>query len=322
MSDSVKSVKLFWLLDNNVFRNLTSSPDGVALRTLNDALERLPLLRNGDLTALKMTPMGVLEALGVVPPGAPPIRIGPAMVHRPAHEVAEHLLTQFKNFLAKSVILSRSSLEQAAEAQRKFTTYEAQTLFDICVMHPINTAGFHETVLTCIAFDYLYKFQFPRPLTREMHHFFVAGLFSTKGLASHLGKFRVARRMWEELYPKLLAANPGREHHLELYNRSMSIKNARDYLDCDIVHFLSIGYDTGADHLPVAVFTQDDLHVLVDRVSVFKSVLHVTRSLLTAEARAQLSPDALNHEGGVIIHCTEDCKIDACVPVAKIPALL
>jgi len=178
------------------------------------------------------------------------------------------------------------------------------------------------TIKKSIAFDYLFKFQFSRTLAAQMHMFFLALFFHTEGLPGHVGKFRFARRLWEQLYSDLLRMNPGKKDVLELYNRSMSIKNAQDYLDCDIVHFLCFGYEAGDCHFPVVVFTQDDLHTTMNRISAFKGTMASAKTMTDPAALASFNRDTISHAGGILVPCSKDGGFQDYVRVSDIPAFM
>jgi hypothetical protein len=321
-SDQGSLLRHFWLLDNNVFNTLTSSKGGEAIVRLNHALDRFPELKNGTLTAIKLTPFGVLEAIGVVPPKPPQVQIPPATAKLEAPAVANYLMAEFEQYLGRRDELKLERLLELAETRKGYIAPEASELFDICVAHPLNAAGAEGTIKKCLAFDYLFKFQFSKRLAPEMHRFFVPLLFNTTGLQSHVGKFRFARRLWEQIYPDLVKSNPRRLQVLEAYNRSMSLKNTRDYLDCDIVHFLCIGYDQGSRQFPVVVFTHDDLFTTLDRIAIFKGVLAVARGMFEPAALESIERAAVSHCPGALVPCSPDGGFESYVRVADIPAFM
>ena len=241
-SPGAQSAMIFHILDTNLFRTLTSTPGGVAIAKLNSGLDKYQALKNQVETAIKMTPFGLLEGIGLIPPKIPYPVISQDLRKKPSREIADFLLNYFTAALDAEQLLSAEALKERVERQRAYTVPEAMTLFDICVTHPTNYYNFDQSVRKCLAFDHLFKYPFDDELRAKMHHLLLVMALSASPMASHGGKFRLVRRLWEQVYPSIAKANPKAEGELHRINQSMSLKNKQDYFDCDIVAFLCDGY--------------------------------------------------------------------------------
>ena len=301
---------------------MTTSPGGAAIQALNDSLARHPGLRNPSSFAVKLTPFGLLEAIGLVPPKIAMPSIPKALHKKPAKEIADFLLSQLRASIESEPSLTAQSIQDRVRVQKTYTTPEAMELFEICVVYPASMPNFDITIRRCLAFDYLFKYQFDGALAQKMRHFLLSLFLNHSPMLAHSGKFRLVRRMWERTYPELIQANPASNEQLARINRSMSLKNAQDYFDCDLIAFVCQGYwDENSGHRVIAL-TQDDEQTLIDRVAVFKGFLRVAHSMCAPDVQRILHASVTHPEEGVIVSCRPDGTFDNPVAIAEVAALL
>ena len=269
-----------------------------------------------------MTPFGLLEAIGFIPPKIPDPVISAELREKPAREIANFLLNYFSNSLDAEISLTAEGLKDRVDRQRAYTVPEAMTLFDICVAHPANSPNFDKSVRKCLAFDHLFKFQFDSELRLKMHQLLLVMSLSDSPMASHGGKFRLVRRLWEQTYPAIAKANPQAADTLGRINKSMSLKNKQDYYDCDIVAFLCDGYWYEDSGNPVVAFTQDSAQAVVDRISVYKGTMNAALAMCDSRARQALSKHVGTPVEGVLVPCGADASFDGPISVSSIPAMM
>lgn len=319
---SSRQTILYYLLDTNLFRVLTTSQHGKAIVRFNECLDAYPFLRNEKETAIKLTPFGLLEAIGGVPPKVSAPEIPRELYCEKPAIIANFLIQEYLKKFEAEPTLNASYLMSKANIQRTYTAPEAYPIFDICISHPIKQADFDRTIKQCLAYDHLFKFQFDRELSMRMHHHFLVLLLIQSPMLCHSGKFRIVRRIWEQVYPKLLGSSPELKEILVRINKSMSIKNAQDYFDCDLVSFLCHGYYGDSDNHSVVAFTQDDRQVIADRISVYKGIFKNAKEMCEPAALSSLHFSVLEPSEGILVSCVNDCSFSAPLPVCDVPAVM
>ena len=88
----------------------------------------------------------------------------------------------------------------------------------------------------------------------------------------------------------------------------MAIRNNRDFLDCDLIHFLCVGYVVGERRMPVIAFTMDDIDTVSTRVSVFKAIQEQFRSQALSIINRR-EEEAVLHEQGILVQCAPDAQL-------------
>jgi hypothetical protein len=122
---------IFHILDTNLFRTLTSTPGGDAIARLNAGLEQHQDLKNQVKTAIKMTPFGLLEGIGLIPPKIQDPVISRQLRMKSAGEIADFLLNYFSAALDAEHSLTAEAIQERAERQRAYTVPESLALFDM-----------------------------------------------------------------------------------------------------------------------------------------------------------------------------------------------
>jgi len=118
-----------------------------------------------------------------------------------------------------------------------------------------------------------------------MHEQFLRLLLSNNELDNSAALFRVIRRIWEILLQGKMLNKPGyNQQNLKKVNRCMAIKNQRDFVDCELVHYLCEGYLNGNKRVPIVGFTMDDLNTVATRISVQKAISEQYREMKAGSA--------------------------------------
>ena len=313
------------LLDNNIFRALTrKSGQGDPARFFRDV--QASGLAGTDSPSLALTPFSVLEAIGVVPPAArltlPSVPVEPGLEQDAVEKICGEILNQAMAHYEQCSDLSEASLIARAREQRAYTRPDAVSFFDRCITEVIENPDARRHMLACLATDALFKFNFPRPLLPHFHVRFLAMLLSRHEVDNSVSLFRVVKRIWDALYYQMYQSQKSLDRdRLVTAQKYMKIKNDRDYLDCDLIHFLCVGLVANDQRSPVLAFTTDDLNAVVNRISVFKAIQEQFREN-ALKVTGRKAEEVVCHEQGVLVHCTSDSHLRDFVRVADIQAMI
>ena len=82
----------------------------------------------------------------------------------------------------------------------------------------------------------------------------------------------------------------------------MVIANDHDFLDCDLVHYLCVGYVSGPKHFPVIGFTIDDFETVATRIAVFKAIGEQYRMSIL-QVTNHTADELVRREQGTLVQC-------------------
>jgi hypothetical protein len=308
----------FFLLDTNLFREATKSPDNKLLNALIPALRSRGLeFGLSDLTAIRISPFALLETLGVVPtmPPKPDLK----WRGRDPKEIYRELFDYACEFFRNLPELQDGRLRQKHAEQVAYVTPEARPLFDTCVTGILNRGiDITGVFATFLADDYFFKYPFTRDAFIAMGAFFGAAFFSDVPEESPVSRFRLTMRMFD-LIRENMRALPGYEQQA----RALSVKNSRDLLDTDIVQDVTYGYPhKGLRHRVVAL-TFDEAKIVEVRACLHRQVGFSMAAKCTGAdfVRTVVQP-FLAHPGGLVIQCNQAGAIFATVDLsARFPAV-
>lgn len=304
------------VLDNNVHRKLLS-PKGAKARYHFARLRDLFADYISTKSRFAITPGGVLELLGLIPPAAPPIHLDSSVVSalgskKNAHQhpelsykIAQQIVEHARDFFRKSPILSHQSILDRIEQQRRFIAPEMKWLFEQEFPYEkMQTLPFERILHEHLAWDYFYKFDFPVSIKSPMRDFCLASLFFSNNFGQGgCGRFRLAKRMWDELHDIMIRKDPQRAARGRQMVQALKLKSHKDYLDCDIIHVSCFGIENESEELDsVACVTMDPLTQIEHRIWLYKFMLAVAEARMLPEMRANLP---IRSEG-IIIFCSTD----------------
>lgn len=303
------------LLDNNVFRSLTHRNNRIEPAHFLEEIKERGLVAHDIRISLALTPFSLLEAIGIVAP-TPTLVYNPASVRRgeqdqvEAIEIAvDDLLGQALDFYEQSPTILQANLQARAVEQRGYTKQTALHFFDQCVTRVLADANTRHHMIACLAADAVFKFNFPNGLLPYFHNRFLSMLFSEDAIDNSAGLFRVMKRIWDVLYTQMYAdpQNFNRER-LEQAQQRMAIANDHDFLDCDLIHYLCVGYVVGQNRFPVIGFTTDNFETIATRIAVYKAINERYRQ--SALQLINRPEDAVvRHEQGTLVHCGPDAQL-------------
>jgi len=266
-----------------------------------------------------MTPFTLIEALGVAIPD-PKIKLPEQnIVAQEKRDVIDFISQEAKLFYSIIPETKREYLLKKAEEQSRYTSFEAKEIENIFINLPLSSDTVGEYLNSCLLFDYVCKYPYPQKLEIEMMYtFFIPSFFITNPATSGLSKFRIIKKIWDTIYPKLYVKSDYPKDVLEQMSRSMKIKKHEDFVDCELIHMVCFGdyYDKG--FRPVVAFTCDDSKVVLDRISIYKSMVEVFLNLLDEKANKSYRNIIKSWKQGIVVFCNFDGTFKEVIEVNQI----
>jgi hypothetical protein len=313
---------LFHILDTNLFRKACKSKNGAFIINLNASLSRNIYLKNSEITAFKLTPFGLLEFLGIVPPHPPSIEIpDDILCTENSRAISDYIITSAKYFYSTCDELKLHNLNAKCTEQEAYVEYEAMPLFDICVKNILKQPNIEEVIAGFLAFDYLYKYRFNAVLEKIMLQYLSVHFFMDDIFSSSLSKFRLSKRVWDKIREDLIKKYKNNEDKLkviEIYTKSMKIKNQRDFLDGDLVHSIAYGHEYNGQRCRVVALTCDDAFNVCDRVVLHRLVGDVIYDNCDKNVKALFEKMA-KHKGGFVVTCNDDGHFTKTLDISQLP---
>lgn len=304
-----------FLLDTNFYNNLKKSNE--VLFNFTDSIKKHPVLSNLDFNDnfSSYTPFSIIEYLGIVIP-LPSIRLPKQEFQSPKTylKAFKFVKKEAEEFFLNLEKIQPHKLTEEVKKNKKFSCNHTSKLPDI-----IHTATFHEHLVNALVFDYVSKFQFPKNLQRSIFHYILLPMvFEKENETSRFNKFRIIKRIWENTYKSLVDETDIPNDFLKELNDSMKLKNKGDNLDCDIIHFSTVGDCINGEYKPVFTFTCDDKETIINRVFVYKSMLQTLIDYFD-ENEYLLKQKVFNQwEQGMIVFCNSDGKFIEYIDVSNI----
>jgi hypothetical protein len=314
--------RMLILLDNNVFRSLTHRNCGGEPNRFFQEVRAQGLIAPYAPISLALTPFSLLEAIGIRAPTPAlfytrsPIRSGEKDQVKLDEERREtidgaidDLLGQAINFYEQCPAISQANLKARAVEQRGYTKPTALGFFDRYVTNVLADVNARRHMIACLAADAVFKFNFPHDLLPHFHEQFLRMLFSRDEIDNSAGLFRVMKRIWDVLYTQMYAdsQNFNRERLAQAQQR-MAIANDHDFLDCELVHYLCVGYVVGQNRSPVIGFTTDDFKTVEMRIAVFKATAEQYRQSIL-QITNHTEEELVHHEQGTLVRCGSDAQL-------------
>jgi hypothetical protein len=309
-----------YLLDCRLFRLLCTPGPVDALASFHASIERLGLLIEGDLPPLELTPLALLEALGIEPPQ---IEILP-LTQNVIKTEESFMITGFvaklaKDAFAKAPDLQADALIKRVEDLREKTDPAAHGLIDSCLTRFVSRKGFEDRLHGHLAFDFLYRYRFPEVCREDIFEFLAASLFAAGESVSGLSKVRIIKALWDRSYEKLLKKYPATREKIQALDREMRLKTYKEYLDWEVVHYSVLGSD-GEPIRPVMAFTPDSEETAKARSSAYKSALRAFLDQIDHEELATTLKPRLNAwKPGLLVPVQEDGSFQSLISTGHLP---
>jgi hypothetical protein len=292
----------FFLFDTNIFRAATKSPGGKLLQTLLHHLgARLGLQFNdGGQRAFRITPFGLLEALGIVPPKPPETRFD--FDTKAPNQIYSALVDSAKAFYSTQPQLQKDFLLEKHDEQRGFTTPQAMWLFDTCVTSVLNRdVDLTGAIASFLAHDYFFNYQFTPRTFKRLIPLLACMFFIDAPQEGPASRFRISKRMHDQIqgnlqylpeYPKIAPA--------------LKMKAWKDLLDTDIIQDITFGFPYEGTRHRVTALTFDNAETLEQRAILHRQVgISLAKKCVAPDLVANVIKPYLAHPGGCIVQFDE-----------------
>ena len=310
---------LRFLLDSRLFRLLCDPDQTAALERFRASLAHLRLAPEGGLPDLEMTPLAVLDVLGVEPPQFLAIPLPKSMARLEAVEVGILLMEQIKKEFRKAPDLGPSSLKRRVEELRQATAPAAHELFDLCLTRFVSREKPEEDILTQLAFDALFTFHFSAEYRERMTFLFNSFLLDNETEISGLTRVRLLRGVWDKSLERTLKKNPMARGEILAVDQEMKPRTFKDFLGWEVIHHAVLGYLRKRVH-PVIAFTPEPEDRLRARCRAHKTALRAFLDEIPPDVlRNELQPALRAWTPGWLVPCRTDGTFEAAVATEDVP---
>ena len=310
-----------YLIDSRLFRLLCPSGSTAALDGFRASLARHPLPCGEVFPPLELTPLAVVEALGLEPPQLDTFPLPKSVTRSGESFVITGFVAQLaKDFFGKAPALQAETLRKRVEELREAADPAAHDLFDSCLTRFVSREGFEDGVYSHLAFDFAYRYQFPDAVREDIFQFFSASLFAAGESVSALSKVRVIKTLWDRSYERLLKKHPGKRAEIRALDAEMRLRTFADYLDWEAINYSILGYASGERFHPVVAFTPETEETIQVRCSAYKSALRAFLDQISPEELATtLRPRLDAWRPGWLVPCRDDGTFDTLVSTGELP---
>jgi hypothetical protein len=269
-----------------------------------------------------MTPLAILEALGIDPPHYEGFPLPASWArNEKTYLVTGAIAKTAKDFFAKAPELQAAHLRKRVEELRQKVDPAAHEIFDLCLTRFVSRDRFEDEILGHLAFDFVYKFRYPEEMREEVFEFLAASLFGAAAEnVSGVSKMRIVKALWDRSYERLLKNNPGARKEIQALDREVRFRTYKDFLGWELVHHSILGYGIKERVYPAVAFVPEPEETLRGRCSAYKSALRdfldrISREELETELRPRLKA----WKPGLLVPCREDGTFDTLVSTGELP---
>ncbi|HYG65867.1 MAG TPA: hypothetical protein VEL74_25020 [Thermoanaerobaculia bacterium] len=313
-----------YLLDSRLFRTLCLPGREGALEGFRASLQRHGLAPECGLPPLELTPMAFLEVIDIELPELDPFPLPASVLKSGESVMATSVIVRLAmDRFRESPGISVERLTQRVEELRPAAAPAAHDLFDLCLAGFVSREEFQEDVYRHMAFDYLYRFQFPEVLREEVFEFLCASLFAAGMNVAGLSKMRIIKQIWDRAYERLLKGNVGARGEIQALDREMKLRTRKDYLEWEAVHYAVLGHPDDDDwgH-PVTAFTPDPEERCRTRAIAYKTALRAFLDQIERSDLANIRPHLDAWRPGVLVPCREDGTFETPIATGELPLYL
>jgi hypothetical protein len=311
-----------FLLDSRLFRLLCDPEQAAALDGFRASLAHLslapPASENG-LPDLEMTPLAVLDVLGIEAPQFPAIALPKSLAALEAVEVGILLMEQIKKQFSKTPELEPASLQRRVDELRQAAAPAAHDLFDLCLTHFVSREKPEEDILNQLAFDALFTFRFSAEYRERMTFLFNSFLLSNEPKVSGLTRVRLLRALWDRSLERILKRNPMARGEILAVDQEMKPRTFKDFLGWEVIHHAVLGYPQKWVH-PVIAFTPEPADRLQARCTAHKTAVRAFLDEISpAVLRDELQPMLRAWTPGWLVPCRVDGTFEAALSTEEVP---
>ncbi len=309
-----------FLIDGGVFRLLCGPGQTAALDNFRASLAQLRLAPEGGLLDLEMTPLAILDVIGVEPPPFPALPYLPkSMATLTAAEVGILLKDAIEKDFGTAPELEPESLRWRVEALREATDPAAHEVFDLCLTRFAVGDTFRDEILAQLAFDTLFKFRFPEEYRERMTYLFNALLLSDDAQVAGLTKVRRFKGFWDKSLERILKKHPMARGEILAVDQEMRPRTYKDFLGWEVIHHSVLGSARKRMH-PVIGFSLESEDRLRARCKAHKTALRAFLDEIPRDELAgELRPRIRAWTPGWLVSCRADGTFEAAMATGEVP---
>ena len=312
-----------FLLDGGLFRSLCAPGQAAALDNFRVALGRLGFAADSRLPDLEMTPLAILDVIGVEPPrlSVRP-RLPGDMAALETSEIGTVINRAIQRELEKAPELKPARLRQRVDELRQATDPAAHELFDLCLTRFVARDKFEEDILEPLIFDAFFTFRFPEEVRARMTDFLNSSLLEHSGSIAGLSKVRRLKVFWDRSLERILKKHPMARGDILAVDQEMRPRMYGDFLGWEVIHYAVLGYGRGRRRLhPVIAFSPEPEERLRARCRAHKTAL---RAFLDEISPAELAGDEVRPRmtaltPGWLVPCRADGTVEAPMSTGEVP---
>lgn len=291
-----------------------------ALDNFRTSLAQLRLALEGGLPDLEMTPLTILDVIGVEPPSFPTLPYLPeGMATLTAAEVAILLKDAIEKEFGTVPELEPENLRWRVEALREATDPAAHEMFDMCLTRFAVGDTFRDEILAQLAFDTIFTFRFPEEYRERMTFLFNALLLTDDVQVAGLTKMRRLKRFWDKSLERILKKHPMVRGEILAVDQEMRPRTYKDFLGWEVIHHSVLGFARKRMH-PVTGFSLESEDRLRARCKAHKTALRAFLDEIPRDELAgELRPRMAAWTPGWLVPCRADGTFETPVSTGEVP---
>lgn len=302
-----------------------NSKNGEFLDNFERSIQKHTIIKNIPQHAkvYSITPFSIMEALGITIPFPKNLISTKELTIKTYRKGFKTLKEKAEEYFQSLEILTNANLIKTAKEQRLYTSEKSKELEKILITNPLKNSEFYNYFMKGLVFDFLCKHEFPQEIQKHIFsEFLIPTFFLNDREISRFSKFRIIKRLWDNSFYSLEKSEILDCKLISDLNKSMKLKRNRDFLDCEIIHFSTIGDLVNKNHNPVFSFTMDKKETVINRVIVYKSMLNLfINKVLTLDQYQNYEHIINNWKQGMIIFCDNKGNFTESVDISNIKAI-
>jgi hypothetical protein len=309
-----------FLLDGRLFQRLCRPGQEAALGRFRASLTHLRLAPEGALPALELTPLAIVDVLGLeVPRYLRHPHLSRKLTARDAVELGFMFLKSIGDTFEKAPQLAPEPLAEKVADLRQAANPAAHDLFDLCLTRLASQGQLRADLLEQLAFDALFTYRFPDECRDRMNHLFRGFLLRSREKVPALSKVRLLKAIWDRSLDKILRKNPTARGEILALDQEMKPRTFKDFLEWEAIHYAVLGIPGIRGVQPVIAFTTDSADRLRARCQAHKTALRsFLDDILQEELRNQLRPYLRAWAPGWLVPCQEDGTCEPAISTGEV----
>jgi hypothetical protein len=304
---------------------MVSSRDGIFLKNFQKSIQNHKIIQNISPKDMfySITPFSIMEALGITIPFPEHLFLKSKITLKTYREDFKYLKEKAEEYFESLDFLKIENLIKTANEQSLYTNEESKDLEKILITNPLKSSEFCNYFLKGLVFDFLCKYEFPIEVQKHIFsEFLIPTFFKNDKEISRFSKFRIIKRLWDNSYHGLDKSEILNNELINKLHKSMKLKRNKDFLDCEIIHFSTIGDLVDEYHNPVISFTLDNKETILNRIIVYKSMLNLfINQAVTAEYYDNHKHIINNWKQGMIVFCDKDGNFTESIDISNVKTI-